>query len=65
MRAEMLNKRASDSKNKPNRVMQVLELKTGQNIADIGSGGGYYCLRFAQIVGKDGKIYAMDTDRKL
>jgi hypothetical protein len=39
-KAEMFNKKASDSKNKANRVLQFLALKAGQTVAGIGSGGG-------------------------
>jgi ubiquinone/menaquinone biosynthesis C-methylase UbiE len=29
-----------------------LKLKQGQLVADMGAGGGYFSLRFAEIVGK-------------
>ena len=60
--AKMLNKKASESKNKPDQIIEVLELKPAQTIGDMGSGGGYFSLRFAKIVGKEGKIYAVDTN---
>jgi arsenite methyltransferase len=65
MRAKMFNRRASEGKSMPDTVIQSLELGPGQVIADIGSGGGYFSLRFAQIVGKTGKVYAVDVDPKL
>jgi len=64
-KAEMFNKKASDRKNKPDKVIESIGLKSGDVIADIGSGGGYFTLRFAEIVGKEGKVYAVDTDEKL
>ncbi|MCD4796598.1 MAG: methyltransferase domain-containing protein [Candidatus Cloacimonetes bacterium] len=63
--AEMFNRKASDPKNKPDQIMEAISLKPGQNIADIGSGGGYFSLRFAKIVGEKGKVYAVDTNSNL
>ncbi len=61
-KAKMFNKKASDPKNKPNQILETLALRPGQNIADIGAGGGYFSLRFADAVGKEGQVYAVDTD---
>jgi ubiquinone/menaquinone biosynthesis C-methylase UbiE len=61
-RAEMFNKKASKPKYKADQIMETLALKPGQIIADIGSGGGYFSLRFAKAVGDTGKVYALDTN---
>jgi arsenite methyltransferase len=60
--ARMFNRKASDPKNRPDRVVEVLKLKLGQRIADIGAGGGYVSLRFARAVGQEGHVYAVDTN---
>jgi len=65
LKAEIFNKKASDSRNKPNQIIETIGLKSGRVIADIGAGGGYFTLRFAEIVGEEGKVYAVDTDEKL
>jgi len=65
LKAKMFNKKASDPRNKSNQIIETIGLKSGQAIADIGSGGGYFTLRFAEIVGEEGKVYAVDTDEKL
>jgi arsenite methyltransferase len=62
-KAEMFNGKASDPKNKPDEIVKKLELQQGQKIADIGVGGGYFTLRFAEIVGADGRVFAVDTDQ--
>ena len=59
--AKMFNKKASNPKSKPNQIIEAIALKPGQNIADIGAGGGYFSLRFSKIVGQEGKVYAVDT----
>ncbi len=61
-KANMFNKKASDPKNKPDQILETLALQPGQTIADIGSGGGYFSLRFADAVGRQGKVYAIDTN---
>jgi ubiquinone/menaquinone biosynthesis C-methylase UbiE len=61
-KAEMFNKKAAHPSNRPDEVIKALELKPGQVIADIGAGGGYFTLRFAEIVGEQGKVYGIDTN---
>jgi arsenite methyltransferase len=60
-KAEMFNKKAASSKSKPDEVVNALELQRGQKVADIGAGGGYFTLRFAEIVGADGCVFAVDV----
>lgn len=42
--------------------MEKFDLKEGMQIADVGSGPGYYSFRFADVVGKNGKVYAIETN---
>jgi ubiquinone/menaquinone biosynthesis C-methylase UbiE len=49
----------------PERVVAVLGLHAGDSVADLGSGTGYFTLRFARAVGPDGRVYAVDTDEDL
>jgi len=63
-KAKMFNKKASKPKYKANQIMETLALKPGQILADIGSGGGYFTLRFAEAAGNRGKIYAIDTNQE-
>jgi arsenite methyltransferase len=64
-RARMFNRKASSPKSKPDEVLKALALKSGQRVADIGAGGGYFSLRFAEAVGKEGIVYAIDTEQGL
>ena len=50
-----------DAYQKPREVMTALGLKSGEIIADIGAGSGYFTFRLAQPVGDKGKIYAVDV----
>jgi ubiquinone/menaquinone biosynthesis C-methylase UbiE len=45
-----------------NRVMDVLRLKPGKTIADIGAGGGWFTVRAAKRVGPTGKVFAEDIN---
>jgi arsenite methyltransferase len=64
LQAKMFNRKASDPKNKPDQILRTLALQLGQNVADIGAGGGYFSLRFAELIGKEGKVFAVDTNSK-
>jgi len=46
---------------KPDQVIEALELSEGDVIADIGAGGGYFTERFSKSVGKNGRVYAVDV----
>jgi len=37
---------------------------TGQVVADLGCGPGYYTLALAECVGLEGRTYAVDSDEK-
>jgi len=46
----------------PERVVEALQLRPGDRVADLGSGGGYFTFRLAKAVGPDGRVYAVDVD---
>jgi ubiquinone/menaquinone biosynthesis C-methylase UbiE len=50
-----------DAWQKPHEVVQALALKPDAVIADIGSGTGYFALRFANMVPK-GRVYGVDIE---
>jgi ubiquinone/menaquinone biosynthesis C-methylase UbiE len=41
-------------------VVAVLELTPGMDVADIGAGTGFFTMLFAEKVGPDGTVYAVD-----
>jgi ubiquinone/menaquinone biosynthesis C-methylase UbiE len=51
-----------DSWQKPREVVEALNIKEGESIADIGAGSGYFALRFAHHVGATGHVYAVDVE---
>ena len=52
-----------DENLQPNRIMDILMIKEGSNMADIGAGSGWFTVRAAQRVGNSGVVYAVDINR--
>ncbi len=52
-----------DQKLQVDRVMDVLGIKEGSNVADIGAGSGWFTVRAARRVGTSGTVYAVDINR--
>jgi ubiquinone/menaquinone biosynthesis C-methylase UbiE len=44
------------------RVMDILGVTSGKNVADIGAGSGWFTVRAARRVAPDGKVYAVDIN---
>ena len=44
------------------RVMDILGIGPGKNVADIGAGSGYFTVRAAKRVGDSGRVYAVDIN---
>src|SRR5579864_4394644 len=45
-----------------NRVMDILKITPGKNVADIGAGSGWFTVRAAKRVGSTGTVYAVDIN---
>jgi SAM-dependent methyltransferase len=45
-----------------NRVMDILSITAGKNVADIGAGSGWFTVRAAKRVGQAGEVYAVDIN---
>jgi predicted methyltransferase len=41
-------------------IVQTMELKSGDRIADVGAGTGLYMVPFSEVVGESGAVYAAD-----
>ena len=51
-----------DERLQVNRVMDLLGIEPGKNVADIGAGGGWFTVRAARRVGASGTVYAVDIN---
>lgn len=47
----------------PSKAIDLLEIKPGMVVADIGAGSGYYASRIAKRVGPTGHVYATDIQQ--
>ena len=59
--AQVFDDPKRDAWQKPHEVIQALAPKPDAIIADIGSGTGYFAVRFAYMVPK-GRVYGVDTE---
>jgi SAM-dependent methyltransferase len=51
-----------DAKLQVQRVMDILGIKEGAHVADIGAGSGWFTVRAAKRVGSTGIVYAVDIN---
>jgi SAM-dependent methyltransferase len=55
------DEQSRDQAGEAERVMRLLGVKPGLDVADIGAGSGYYTVRLARRVGPQGHVYAEDV----
>ena len=54
-----------DEWQQPQKVLGALNIRPGDQVADLGSGSGYFTFKFAEAVGPTGRVYAVDIDRDM
>jgi SAM-dependent methyltransferase len=52
-----------DERLQVNRVMDLLGIEPGRNVADIGAGSGWFTVRAARRLANSGTVYAVDINR--
>ena len=50
---------------KPEQVMAALAFKTGERVADVGAGSGYFTIPVAKAVGPTGVVWAIDIKQDM
>ncbi len=55
------DEQSRDQAGEAERVMRLLGIKPGLDVADIGAGSGYYTVRLARRVGPQGHVFAEDV----
>ena len=63
--ADWLERPEREKEEKPRVLMQLLDLKPGMAVADIGAGSGYYTRRMAKAVAPSGKVMAVDIQPEM
>jgi len=54
-----------DQWNKPDLIMDALQIAEGDAVADLGAGGGWFTVRLARRVGPNGTVYAQDIQQQM
>jgi len=53
-----------DRYHQPDKVMDMMGVKVGMVIGEVGAGSGYFTFHLARRVGESGKVYANDISRR-
>jgi SAM-dependent methyltransferase len=57
-----LERSEREREERPEQVLEALDIRAGQAVADLGAGSGYYSFRMAERVGSRGTVYAIDIE---
>jgi ubiquinone/menaquinone biosynthesis C-methylase UbiE len=63
--AAWLEREGRDKEERPEVVLEAMELKEGMTVAEIGTGTGYFARRIAKAVGPTGKVLAVDIQPEM
>ena len=63
--ADWLDRADRDSTQQPEHVLDVLAVRDGQTVADIGCGSGYFTVHLARRVGPKGRVFATDLQQEM
>lgn len=63
--ADWLERPERAEEEKPDKMVDLLGLKPGQMVADIGAGTGYISWRMAQKITPNGKVYGVDIQQEM
>jgi ubiquinone/menaquinone biosynthesis C-methylase UbiE len=47
------------------KLMEILDVKEGNVVADLGAGTGHHTVKLAKLVGAKGKVYAVDIQKEM
>jgi len=54
-----------DAYQRPEQIMDALQIGEGSKVADLGAGGGWFTVRLARRVGPNGRVYAEDVQPQM
>lgn len=61
----LLEDAGRDTWQKPEEILNALDIKKGQVVADIGAGSGYLTVKLSECVEVDGTVYAVDVQQEM
>jgi ubiquinone/menaquinone biosynthesis C-methylase UbiE len=62
---EWLDRREREEEEHPAKVIDALDLRPGEIVADLGAGSGYFTFRIAPKVGETGKVMAVEIQEAM
>src|SRR5580692_2119539 len=62
---EWLDRREREEEEHPAKVIDALDLRAGEIVADLGAGSGYFTFRIAPKVGETGKVMAVEIQEAM
>ncbi|HEY4015294.1 MAG TPA: methyltransferase domain-containing protein [Polyangiaceae bacterium] len=63
--ADWLDRPNRDAVQRPEHVLDVLGVRAGQTVADVGCGSGYFTVHLAKRVGPRGRVFATDLQQEM
>jgi ubiquinone/menaquinone biosynthesis C-methylase UbiE len=63
--ASWLEREERQQEERPDRLLDLLALRPGDVVADVGAGSGYHTRRMARQVGPEGRVYAVDVQPEM
>jgi len=63
--ADWLIRNSREREEEPQKLIDALHLKLGQQVGDYGCGNGFYAIRLSQLVGPKGKVFAVDIQQEM
>jgi len=63
--ADWLIRNSREREEEPQKLIDALKLKPGQQVCDFGCGNGFYAIRIAPSLGVQGKVYAVDIQQEM
>ncbi len=63
--AERWNHPERDAWQRPDLVIEAMEIEEGMAVADLGAGTGYFIPHLAEAVGDEGVVYAVDIEEEM
>src|SRR5438132_8582339 len=63
--ADWLERPEREQEEQPSKLLEVLKIRQGDVVADIGAGSGYHTFRISPLVGPKGKVLAVDIQPEM
>ncbi|VTS01820.1 class I SAM-dependent methyltransferase [Tuwongella immobilis] len=63
--ADWLDRPEREDEENPTVLHELLKIRPGDSVADIGAGSGYHTFRMAKFVGPKGKVYAVEIQPEM